>query len=106
MRRVNILENGTPAGYLAELEQGRIYTFTYLPNYQGEPVSLTLPVRSAPYLYSQFPSFFEGLLPEGMQLDALLRSRKIDAGDYLSQLIAVGGDLVGSVTVTPGEIAE
>ena len=32
-------------------------------------------------------------------LDGLLRQRKIDKEDYLSQLFAVGKDLVGAVTV-------
>ena len=32
-------------------------------------------------------------------LDGLLRQRKIDKDDYFSQLLAVGKDLVGAVTV-------
>jgi len=39
------------------------------------------------------------LLPEGVNLDAFLRRTKIDRRDYLSQLLAVGQDLVGAVTV-------
>jgi serine/threonine-protein kinase HipA len=38
-------------------------------------------------------------LPEGLLLEGLLKQRKIDKFDYLSQLIAVGNDLVGAVTV-------
>jgi len=106
MRRVNVLENETPAGYLDELEQGRSYIFSYLPDYQGSPVSLTMPVNKTIYRYDRFPPFFEGLLPEGLQLEALLRSQKIDAHNYFSQLIAVGGDLIGSITVTLGESDE
>jgi len=51
------------------------------------------------YEYDKFPPFFEGLLPEGMMLDGLLRYAKIDRNDLMAQLIAVGGDLVGNVTV-------
>ena len=42
---------------------------------------------------------FEGLLPEGFNLDALLRNHKIDRDDNYSQLIATGADLPGTVTI-------
>jgi serine/threonine-protein kinase HipA len=58
-----------------------------------------MPVATRAYDFDEFPPFFDGLLPEGFQLDALLRQRKIDASDFFSQLVAVGGDLVGAVTV-------
>jgi len=51
------------------------------------------------YIFDRFPPFFDGLLPEGLLLEGLLRLRKIDKFDYLSQLMAVGSDLVGAVTV-------
>jgi serine/threonine-protein kinase HipA len=43
--------------------------------------------------------YFDGLLPEGILLEGLLKQRKIDKYDYFSQLVTVGGDLVGAVTV-------
>ncbi len=89
---------GIPAGFLRELDSGH-YEFEYLSNYQGPPVSLTLPIRRQPYQSETFPAFFEGLLPEGPQLDGLLRKTKLDENDYLGQLLQVGTDLVGSVTV-------
>lgn len=91
MRKAEVLVSGIPAGYLEEAEKGSLYRFTYSQDYSGPPVSLTMPVRTEP--------FFDGLLPEGIQLDSLLRSRKIDKNDYFSQLIAVGSDMVGTVTV-------
>jgi serine/threonine-protein kinase HipA len=45
-----------------------------------------------------FP-FFEGLLPEGPQLESLLRIMKIDRDDLFGQLIAIGQDTVGAVTI-------
>jgi serine/threonine-protein kinase HipA len=88
-----------PCGIIEEIDRGRKYRFTYREDYQGPDISLTMPVRSMPYEEEGFLSFFDGLLPEGQQLDALLRIHKIDQNDYLSQLIAVGADLVGAVTV-------
>jgi serine/threonine-protein kinase HipA len=67
--------------------------------YSGAPVSLTLPLSKAQYRFTSFPAFFEGLLPEGTQLAALLRDRKINRSDLFGQLMACGTDCVGAVTV-------
>lgn len=88
-----------PCGIVEEIERGRRYRFTYMQTYKGPAIALTMPVRSAPYEEDGFLSFFDGLLPEGPQLEALLRIHKIDQNDYLAQLIAVGADLVGAITV-------
>lgn len=98
MRKANILIHGKIAGILIENNKN-YYTVQYLKNYQGPPISLTMPVEKKEFSYDHFPAFFEGLLPEGIMLEALLRKRKIDRNDYFSQLIAVGHDLVGAVTV-------
>jgi serine/threonine-protein kinase HipA len=101
MRKARILINRTYAGLLVENEN--MYSFQYLPEYQGEPVSLTMPVRPEPYVFTGFPPFFDGLLPEGNQLEGLLRTRKIDRLDYFSQLLAVGEDVVGAITILPAD---
>lgn len=100
MREASVSQQGIPAGILRQLDTGS-FEFEYLPGYTGMGVSLTLPVRSEVYCFQEFPAFFEGLLPEGPQLQALLRTAKLDHKDYFGQLIQVGGDLVGSVTVQP-----
>jgi serine/threonine-protein kinase HipA len=87
------------AGALVELEKNARYRFSYLENYDGPAISLTMPVAQKDYEFNVFPPFFDGLLPEGFRLEALLRKRKIDRNDLFSQLIVVGQDLVGAVTV-------
>ena len=99
MRQADVFVNGVPAGILREMERGKSYSFIYFSDYQGLPVSLTMPVRGKEYVFEKFPPFFEGVLPEGMLLEGLLRLRKIDKQDCFSQLMAVGNDLVGAVTV-------
>lgn len=100
MRTARIFVNGIAAGNLEELAEGEFrYRFSYLTDYHGAPISLTMPVKNAVYEFKQFPPFFEGLLPEGIQLEALLRKYKIDKDDYLGQLLQVGNDLVGAVSV-------
>ncbi|MDP2336236.1 MAG: HipA N-terminal domain-containing protein [Bacteroidota bacterium] len=99
MRSAKILVSGQEAGILTELDFGKKYCFEYLNGYSGTPVSLTMPLSQLAYEFDSFPPFFDGLLPEGYQLDGLLKFGKIDRNDLFSQLVAVGDDLVGNVTV-------
>lgn len=99
MKRAKIFVNGIWAGELTEMERGKNYIFTYLENYKGPPVSLEMPIVQPLHHYDRFPPFFEGLLPEGVMLEGLLRQTKLDRNDFMGQLITVGGDLVGNVTV-------
>lgn len=98
MRRAEVFQQGGFAGVLEEVGQNR-YRFTYAPGFSGEPVSLTLPLRETPYEFDTFPPLFEGLLPEGLQLEAMLRSYKVDRNDLFRQLVIVGEDVVGSLTI-------
>ena len=98
MSIARVLVNDLEAGVLEELP-GKKYQFMYHSDYQGAPISLTMPLTRKIYEFDVFPPFFEGLLPEGMMLEALLRKYKIDRNDYFKQLITVGQDVVGAVTV-------
>jgi serine/threonine-protein kinase HipA len=86
------------AGHLTERPGGG-WCFAYLDAYTGPPISLTLPVRPEPYESAALPPALEGLLPEGLQLEALLRKLKIDRHNTFRQLVTVGADLVGSLTI-------
>jgi serine/threonine-protein kinase HipA len=103
MRKAEVFMHDKYAGVLEEISPRAAYRFAYDPAYAGPPVSLTAPVRPEPYVYEAFPPFLEGLLPEGYNLEALLRARKIDRQDLFSQLLAVGRDMVGAVTVREAE---
>lgn len=98
MRKAQVLINGIKSGILEELENGK-YKFTYYADYQGQPVSLTMPSTKTIFEFNKFPPFFEGLLPEGVLLEALLRKYKLDKNDYFGQLLKVGQDVVGAVTI-------
>lgn len=99
-RKAHVYQHGLLAGQLEELPNGK-YRFTYVEGYAERPVSLSMPVSQRVYEYSVFPPVFEGLLPEGIQLEALLRIRKLDRGDLMGQLLAVGADVVGSLSILP-----
>ncbi len=97
MRKAEIYQQGVLAGAL--VGEGRHFSFRYVKDYSGEPVSLTMPVSEEIYEFHRFPAVFEGLLPEGAQLAAMLRRYKLDRDDFFGQLLLVGGDLVGSLQV-------
>lgn len=99
MKKALIFVEDVFCGYLEEHIKQKMYRFSYLEDYQGEPVSLTMPTSQKVYEYDRFPPFFEGVLPEGVMLEGMLKRTKIDRNDFFSQLIEVGGDLVGNVTV-------
>ena len=98
MKIAHIYQQNQLAGLLEARDDGS-YRFTYHTGFHGEPVSLTMPTSQRVWEFSHFPAPFEGLLPEGGQLDALLRLRKLDRHDLFGQLLAVGHDVVGSLRI-------
>ena len=99
MKKARIFVHKQFAGIFYEISKGKNYIFEYSQNYQGAPISLSMPVQKQKFEFSCFPPFFDGLLPEGSQLEGLLKNKKIDEDDLFMQLIATGEDLVGAVTV-------
>lgn len=99
MRKAEVFFHGVRAGVLEEIARAKRYRFVYDDEYAGPPISLTMPVADRIHEFDRFPPFFDGVLPEGPQLEALLRIRKIDRDDLFSQLVSVGADLVGAATV-------
>ena len=98
MKFAQIYQQNQLAG-LFEMRDDGTYRFTYNATFHGEPVSLTMPTSQRVWEFPRFPAPFEGLLPEGVQLDALLRLRKLDRNDLFGQLLAVGRDVVGSLRI-------
>ena len=76
LRRAEIFQSGILAGYLEEAQDGG-WGFAYVDGYAEIPISLTLPVRKEPYVFEAFPAVLDGLLPEGEQLEALLKKSVI-----------------------------
>lgn len=100
MRKAKVFFNkNILAGILTEKDHGETYLFEYDIDYNGPPVSLTMPILKKKYSFDHFPPYFDGVLPEGSQLEALLRQEKLDRNDYFGQLVCVGKDLVGAFTV-------
>jgi len=99
MKKAKIYCNQRLAGYLIEEIPNKKYQIDYIDTYSGPPISLVIPVQQDPHTFDSFPPFFEGVLPEGLQLEGLLKSQKLDRDDLWGQLMKVGSELVGTVTV-------
>ena len=102
MRRAQIFYNGQLAGILSK--EGFAYRFAYDKVYLGaagsRPVSLTLPLREAPYDSEVLFPAFANLLSEGSNKAIQTRLLKIDGNDYFGLLLAIaGGDHIGPLTI-------
>lgn len=98
MRKATVWVNDIEAGIFEALNKNT-YRFTYHENYKNAPVSLTMPITQTVHAFDRFPPFFEGLLPEGVMLEGLLHQYKLDKHDLFAQLMKVGRDLVGAISV-------
>lgn len=96
---LNIFVGEMLAGKL--MREGDHFTFEYDSNYQGPPVFLGWDRAQPRREWNSFPAAFDSLLPEGVLLDQLLIKHKLDRGDKWGQLMAVGLDLTGFVSVLP-----
>jgi serine/threonine-protein kinase HipA len=103
MKRAKVFVDGIFAGYLTEWEKNRQYEFAYLEEYNGSSASLTMPLTQRVYHFDRFPPFFEGFLPEGCMLELLLQKTKLDKNDHFEQLLRVGKEMVGNITVEPDD---
>jgi len=101
MRAAQVLYNGQLAGILSK--SGEVYRFVYDKNYLAtatQPVSLTLPLREAPYESDVLFPAFVNKLSEGSNKAMQNRLLKIDETDYFGLLLATAGsDSIGPVTI-------
>jgi len=102
MKSAQVLYNGRLAGILSK--SAGIYRFIYDKNYlataESRPVSLTLPLREAPYESNVLFPAFVNMLSEGANKAIQDRLLKIDETDYFGLLLATAGsDNIGPLTI-------
>lgn len=102
-RKGQVCLSGRPVGIIEELDGETRFTYLaqWLAGPEAEPVSLTLPLRSEPYLSQGLHPFFENLLPEGWLLEVSSKKLKISKDDPFGLLLATCGDCVGAVEIRP-----
>lgn len=102
MRRARVRVGGDTAGWLSEDESGYhfVYDSSYAQRSDVRPVSLTLPVRQAPYhAERELFAFFDGLIPDGWLLDIAEKNWKLDQCDRMGLLLACCRDCIGAVSI-------
>ena len=103
MRQLGVFNNDVLAGVLTEQSPGRGYVFAYDPAFLasgGAPVSVTLPLQSAPYKSESLFPFFVNLLPEGANKTVICRRFRIDEEDLFGLLAVMSGrDFIGAINV-------
>jgi serine/threonine-protein kinase HipA len=102
MRTALIFYNDRLAGRLSKSEETYRFTYdkAYLAAASSRPVSITLPLRGAPYESDVLFPAFVNLLSEGANKAMQTRLLKIDENDYFGLLLATaGGDRVGPLTI-------
>lgn len=102
MRQAKVYYNGILAGILSKT--GSRYHFMYDPAYLQQPnrrpVSVTLPLRAAPYESLLLFPAFANMVSEGANKRLQCRMLKIDENDYFSLLLATASeDSIGPITI-------
>ncbi len=102
-RQARVQLDGELVGHLEETADGYVFAYAaaWVARADARPVSLTLPVRLAPYRSPRLHTAFANLLPEGWLLDLSVAKLKISADDVFGLLLAVCRDCVGAVEIVP-----
>ena len=105
MRKAEVRTQGRLAGWLEELENE--YVFSYTPAYLQEPnpasISLSLPLQAEAFKDKRLFPFFDGLIPEGWLLDIAETTWKLNPRDRMGLLLACCQDCIGAVEVVSVE---
>jgi len=100
-RRGLVRIDGKNAGSLKEFEDG--FEFAYLATWLGtqgaRPISLTMPLRTEPYVSRNLHPFFQNLLPEGWLLELATKKLKVSKDDAFGLLLATCADCIGATEI-------
>lgn len=96
-REVNVYLHQRLVGFLRQFDDG--YEFEYLADYQGRPLSLSLPVAQRKFYAPTLFPYFKSLCPEGWLKERYCALQKIDEQDLFGLLANNGKNLIGAVSV-------
>ena len=102
--RLSVYLHNSLAGYLWLSDTSRL-SFQYDPGYlegpDAIPLSLSLPMREAPYVNDTARPFFSNLLPEGEVRSLIAKIKQISEQNDFKLLEAIGGECAGAVSIIP-----
>ena len=103
-RALTVWWDGTVAGSLTVNRHGAM-RFSYAGDWLADPsapaLSFSLPKRPEPFRPRECRPFFEGLLPEGAQRDAVATALGISRANEFRLLERLGGEVAGALTLWP-----
>ena len=77
------------------------YDGGWLADQAAPALSLSLPKQSRSFPSAQCAPFFEGLLPEGAERDAVARALGVSPENVFGILAGIGGEVAGAVSLWP-----
>ena len=81
------------------------YAARWLTDDSAPPLSFSLPKRQASFSTRECLPFFEGLLPEGAQRDAVAAALGVSPGNRFGLLAQLGAEVAGALSLWPeGEV--
>jgi serine/threonine-protein kinase HipA len=89
------------------LDERKQFCFQYDPLWLERsriPLSLSLPLRSAPYLDDESHAFFANLLPEERIRAVIARNLGLSPNNDFGILERIGGDCAGAVSLAPEQV--
>ena len=103
-RSLTVWWDGEVVGSLA-LDRHGALRFAYAPRWLDDdsapPVSFSLPKRQASFSTRECLPFFEGLLPEGAQRDAVAAVLGVSSGNTFGLLAELGREVAGALSLWP-----
>src|SRR5690606_20244792 len=113
IERLEVELFGRPAGGLVisgPLRNPEDWIFTYHTDYaraEAPTLSVSMPLRSEPWLGAVARNWFCNLLPEGGVRQAIVQRLRIPPDDDFTLLAAIGGECAGAVSLrVPGEASD
>lgn len=79
------------------------YSKHYLNSNSAVPISLNLPLQAEKFCPEVTKNYFSGLLPEGFLRESIAQNMHISPEDYLSILLLLGQECLGSIIVYEDE---
>ena len=100
MESLDVYLNGVRAGRLDD-DNGRLsfaYSDSFLANGGREPLSHSLPLRTAAFVHAEIEPFLSNLLPDDIIRTRLGEILKIPRENTFALLRAIGGDCAGAIS--------
>jgi serine/threonine-protein kinase HipA len=86
------------AGLLIRKDDGNLQ-FRYEADYDGPPISHSMPIQAEAHPHATCRAVFGGLLPEGDGRETLARALGVSPGNDYGLLAEIGGDCAGAITL-------